>query len=251
MPGGGSLTVRAEEVYIHKRNAAQGVVHNGTYLCLSFSDTGEGIAPENQAHIFDPFFTTRGRARARGMGLSMVQGMVAQHDGYIEVQSQPDQGTHVRMFLPLGMDRTLRGDVVLLDEPQDDTARVLPAAPVGMMIVADDEPSIRGIVSRVFGKEGWHIVEAANGAELGKKLDDEDAKTDLVILDILMPGPSAEDTIRLIHERRPGTKVLLISGFSMDERIERLTRSGGVDYISKPFSPRDLVSKVDEVMTAA
>jgi PAS domain S-box-containing protein len=249
MPDGGTFTIRAEEVYVHKRHSGEGGSRSGTFLCLTFSDTGEGIAPEHQAQIFDPFFTTRGRARARGMGLSMVQGMVAQHDGYIEVQSHVGQGTQVRLFLPLGVEKTLRGDAVLALEHEEDTVCAVPAATVGTVLVADDEESIRGIVRRVFAKEGWRILEAADGEEVNQKLSDETTRPDLVMLDLVMPGPSAEETVRLIRERGCGTKVLLISGFTLDERIERLTRNGDVGYISKPFSPKELLCKVDEVMT--
>jgi PAS domain S-box-containing protein len=245
MPRGGVLKISAEEVYVHKQHAARHP-KSGRFICINVVDTGEGILPEHQPHIFDPFFTTRGRARARGMGLPMVQGMVAQHDGWIEIQSKVGVGTHVRMYLPVM--QAPAGAAAATVSDRDGTMAVLPAAPVGIMLVADDEESIRDIVRRVFQKEGWRVEEAENGTDAVSRFSDRHANIDVLVLDLTMPGPPAEDSIRLIKGIRPDTRILLMSGYARDERVDKLHQSAGVEFISKPFSPKEILSRVDEMM---
>jgi len=251
MPDGGTLTIVAEEVYIHRQTGRRREAKPGAYVCIRVIDSGEGVQPEHQPHIFDPFFTTRGRAKARGMGLSMVQGMVAQHDGWIELHSTPGKGTHVYLFLPVQpAEAAVAGSAPSHFRADDDAMVALPAAPVGRLLVADDESPVRQIVRRVFEKEGWKVEEAADSGQVLDRFARGPQDIDLLILDLAMPGPPVEQVLATILTAREEVKILLISGFDRDDRIEKLSNRPEVDFIGKPFSPKQLLSKVDDVLAS-
>jgi signal transduction histidine kinase/ActR/RegA family two-component response regulator len=246
MPGGGELTLAIREKYIdHSQGSRK--AGSGSYLCVSVIDNGEGIRNEHLPSIFDPFFTTRGRAQAKGMGLSMVQGMVAQHKGYVEVESTCGQGTEVRLMLPVRANQTLAGDQAPKDK-QANGMRILPMAKTGLLLVADDELPIRALVKRIYEREGWDVIEAADANRVLEMLEDKEKAPDLLVLDLTMPGPPPEETVEHIRSRKLKTKILLISGFSKNERISRLSLHKGVEYLAKPFSPDELLASVDALM---
>ncbi len=247
MPNGGSLTVRMEEAYIGGSKAPVSKSEKGqaNFLSIRVIDNGVGIKPENRMRIFEPFFTTRGRAQARGMGLPMVQGMVDQHGGWMEIQTEVGRGTEVRFFLPLDAE-SQSGPKVEMDE--DGTMKVNEAASLGRMLVADDEKYIRRLIRKMFEPEGWQVEEASSNHEVLKRATGEDPGYDLIVLDMTMPGPATEECIRRIHGRNPDTRILVMSGFARDERIEKLLTHGRSEFVGKPFSPKELLSKVDELM---
>lgn len=247
MPGGGRLTLRAEIVDIARRmNRGGQEIAPGRYLCLAVADTGEGVAPEHQSHVFDPFFTTRGRASARGMGLPMVQGMAAQHEGWVEMQSVVGKGTQVRVYLPVREDKTGLASVVKVDS--DGTMPVLEAAPVGTLLVADDEPSIRSIIRRVFETEGWEVLEAADTESVLRAMRDYRYPIHLVVMDATLPGPPLEEVIARARQASRDLKILLTSGFERTDHMDRLIRNHGLSFLAKPFSTKELVARVDQLL---
>jgi two-component system cell cycle sensor histidine kinase/response regulator CckA len=240
MPEGGTLTLRAKTILVED---TEGSAHSGDFVQIQMSDSGTGISQEDLAHIFDPFFTTHGRANAKGMGLSMVQGMVAQHGGWVEIRSDLNQGTDVRIFLPIRDE-----DQSSLDPENDNTMKVIPAADVGKLLIADDEDYIRHLISKVFSAEGWAIDEAHDNSEAIELMEQHPDYYDLLIIDITMPGPTTEEALQRIIKASPKTCILIVSGHARDERVEALLEMGAADYVSKPFSPRGLLAKVDEIM---
>lgn len=248
MPNGGVLTIRAESVFVHKSDLTeQREVHPGQFICLDVIDTGMGIAPENLSQIFDPFFTTHKRADKRGMGLPMVQGMVAQHGGWLEIRSQPGQGTAVRIFLPLKREK-VREEARLVVPDADGTMPVLPAAPVGRMLIGDDESLIRSLIRKVFEGEGWEVEEATDFDAVLRRVQDSKAPMDLIVVDLTMSGPPAEEVMEEMVRNWPEARIVIISGFGRDERVERILQATGGRFVSKPFSPKDLLSEIDELM---
>jgi two-component system, cell cycle sensor histidine kinase and response regulator CckA len=213
-------------------------------MCIRVADTGIGISPEHRARIFEPFFTTHGRAVARGMGLPMVQGMVAQHGGWMEIKTDVGKGTTVALFLPVKQLPVAEGAPV---DP-DGTMSVDPVAFPGRMLVADDEPFIRRLIKKVFRSEGWQIDEAKDNDEVLEKVGGNGDAYNLIVLDLTMPGASTEETIRHISRTDPAARILFISGYARDERIERLLGMTKSDFISKPFSPKELLTRVDELV---
>ncbi|MEM7395855.1 MAG: ATP-binding protein, partial [Verrucomicrobiota bacterium] len=159
MSEGGTLTVETSPVSIPEDEAVrtdERDMRSGNMVCLKVTDTGIGIQPEILERIFDPFFSTQRAEGARGMGLPMVKGAVAQHDGWLEIDSTPGEGTEVRIFLPMSQPYSQ-------SHPEDkETMTVLPAASVGNILIADDEDHIRKLIRKVFNQEGWDTDEASD-----------------------------------------------------------------------------------------
>jgi len=242
MPDGGTLTVRVEPYTRTNQSPAD----NEPFVRIVVADTGVGISPENRTRIFEPFFTTHGRAKARGMGLPMVQGMVAQHGGWMEIKTEVGYGTEAVLFLPIKEPPNAQEEKIADD---DGTLAVDPAAAPGLMLIADDEPFIRRLIRKVFQAEEWKIEEAEDYNQVLEKVVDPAKNYDLIILDMTMPGPSTEECMEQIAKTAPDTKILLISGYARDERIERLLAMTPSDFMSKPFSPKALLTKVDALVT--
>jgi two-component system, cell cycle sensor histidine kinase and response regulator CckA len=245
MPKGGKLTIHAEEVYLDGRQCEnRRGARPGDFVCVSVADTGVGISVEHRERVLDPFYTTHGRSEARGMGLKMVQGMVAQHGGWLELLSEAGKGTEVKLFFPVK--KADEKTAAAAEADADGTMKVLPAALVGRMLVADDESFIRDIVRRVFSAEGWTVEEAADHSEVWSAVKDK--TYDLLILDVTMPGPSVESTVAEVLRTLPRAKILMISGFARDTRVEQLLTMGNIEFLGKPFSPKEILSRVDRMM---
>ena len=246
MPKGGTLTIRAEESYLDAKDCIdRHGARPGDFVQISVVDTGAGISRDVLEHVLDPFYTTRS-GEARGMGLKMVQGMVSQHGGWLEISSEVGRGTRVSLFFPVKKVKEVQAPRERPDA--DGTVHVLPAAPLGRMLVADDEEFIRDIIKRVFENEGWEVEQAVDNAEVWQLLKERPDAYDLIILDVTMPGPTAEETVAEIARTQPRTKILVISGFARDSRVDQLIEMGNAEFMGKPFSPKEILSRVDRMM---
>lgn len=243
MPDGGNLSVHCGVG--HPTDHASLPLHT----FIQIQDDGIGIPPEHKEQIFEPFFTTYPEEGGRGMGLSMVQGIIAQHDGRIEVQSEPNMGTSVTLWLP-----PREGEDISLSEsgpiPEDDTLTVLPAASAGCMLVADDEEAICRLIQKTFEGDGWDVVTASDYFGVMKKVVQERQPFDILLLDITMPGPNADEAAEKILEIFPQIPILFISGFARDDRVETLLEQARAHFLPKPFSTQDLIERVDEILSA-
>lgn len=245
MPNGGTLTIQARELHLQPSDCAnRRDARPGHFVCVSVTDTGTGIAAEDLERVLDPFYTTHNRGEARGMGLKMVQGMAAQHGGWLEIKSEPGKGTAIYLYFPVRKLETAHG-VVAKSSP-DGTMRVLPAAPIGRMLVADDELFIRDIVRRSFENEGWVVDQAADNDEVLSLVGTH--TYELMVIDVTMPGPTIEDTLGKLAKICPQTRILLISGFARDSRIDQLLELAAAEFMGKPFSPREIIARVDRMM---
>jgi len=217
------------------------------FIRLRFIDNGVGIDPDHMTRVFDPFFTTSSRAEKRGLGLSVTQGIVAQHGGWVELHSIKDQGTEVRIFLPTYKPQST---VDVSDDP-DEAIPVKAAARPGRMLIADDEAFIRQLVSRIFEPEGWLIDEAVTHEEVIQLASRHPNYYQLVMLDITMPGPTPEESVAELTRCSPDTRIVLMSGLQRASRIDQLIELGAKSFIPKPFSPKRMIGVVDEVMANA
>ena len=248
MPEGGQLTVRAREILMREAEChGKPDAHPGRYICIEVTDTGHGIREEHVGQVMDPFFTTHGRARARGMGLPMVQGMMAQHGGWTAIHTEVGAGTKVRLYFPLAQPPQ-PGTGAGRDRGKEEALAAARTETRGRMLIADDEVFVRDLVRRLFEKENWEITEAASHEEVIEKLRQENPTYHVVILDLTMPGPAAEDTIAALRTKLPNTQILVTSGFNHNERVDRITRARGVSFIPKPFSTKSLLEKVDTIL---
>lgn len=218
----------------------------GTMAVIRIQDTGCGIPPENRSRVFDPFFTTHQSVEARGMGLTMVQGIVKHHSGRIELAHPIEGGTEVSLYLP-----TVREEASVDLPADEDTLNVMPAANAGRMLVADDEGSILQLIRRTFETDGWDVETVSDYTEVLRHVVEDKTEFDILICDITMPGPSASDALRQIKQTYPNMPVLLISGYSRDQHIESLLQDGQVHFLPKPFTVRKILEKVDQILSAS
>jgi signal transduction histidine kinase len=202
-------------------------VPRGRHVIFQVSDPGCGMSPELQPRIFDPFFTTK--FPGRGLGLSAVLGIVSGHRGSLKVQSAPGHGTTFTVALPAV------AAVPVTAEPI--TGRTLSAT----LLVVDDDTSVRNLVARVLDVAGFRYILAESGEGALEQL--AGTKVDLVLLDLIMPGMSGEETLTRIHQRWPRLPVLLMSGYT-----EGVNVAGHVGFLAKPFRPSELLDRVRAVL---
>ena len=225
MPDGGKLELAVARV------AAE--------IELTVTDSGSGMDADTISHIFEPFFTTKEAGKGTGLGLATVYGIVTQSGGQISVTSEPGSGSRFRVTLPLCVDEAPAG------EHEEE-----PSAPDGSehVLLAEDEETIRRLVTEVLTRNGYRVVAASTGDEALELLEQHGSSIDLLLTDVVMPGMSGPDLARAAQLRNPALRVLYTSGYASepDEAFE----DPDVEFIGKPFSPQALVAKVRDVLDA-
>jgi PAS domain S-box-containing protein len=232
MPGGGTLTLETANVFLDPEYTSRHTqVIPGRYVVLAVSDTGSGMDPETAAHAFEPFFTTKPQGRGTGLGLSTVHGIVSQNRGHIEIQSNPGEGTTVRVYLPRVDQEPEQAEPVPFD-----TADLRGNETV---LLAEDAELVRQHVRQILEANGYRVLEAADGAE-ALALGEARPEIDAVVTDLMMPTLGGIELARLLRERRPGLPVVFVSGYTDNGLVAReLDRS--VLLVKKPFTPRELL----------
>jgi PAS domain S-box-containing protein len=199
---------------------------DGQYVCLEVSDDGSGMDAEIQARIFDPFFSTK--FTGRGLGLAAVLGIVRGHKGAIQLESAPGKGSLFKVFLPCTTD------------PADPDTTPLPARKTwrgkGTLLLVDDEQAVRSVTSRILKSFGFDVQTARDGREAIELFSGQPEKYQAVLLDLTMPRMDGEETFREMRRIQPGVRVLLMSGFSEQEALERFAGKGLDGFIQKPFN---------------
>ncbi len=240
MPQGGFLMIETrlmecDELFVKAHPYAK----PGTYAMVSVSDTGIGMDDRTKEKIFEPFFTTKEVGKGTGLGLSIVYGIIKQHGGYITVSSEVGKGTAVKLYLP-----TIKSEV-----KEAESAVSIPATGgKETVLMAEDDAMVRTIAREVFEQFGYTVIEARDGEDAVKKFLENKDKVHLVILDALMPkknGKEAYDEIRII---RPDVKVIFTSGYTADVLYKKGIVEQGINFISKPISPNELIRMVRKVL---
>lgn len=208
---------------------------------LAISDTGLGMDSETQSHIFEPFFTTKG-PKGTGLGLSTVYGIVKQSGGYIWVNSEPGKGTSFKIYLPRIAERAEPAQVVASNE----SAFTEPGTET--ILLAEDEANLRYLARQFLEKQGYKVIEAADGAVAMQIAVAHEGVIHLLLTDVIMPGMNGRELAQRISEIRPQTKVLYMSGYTENVIGHNGTLDAGVRLLQKPFTLRDLKSKVREVL---
>jgi len=231
----GTLTVRTENVYIENPFGRYERVEIGEYVRLQVVDTGCGIPTEIEDKVFDAFFTTKTRTRRRGcgLGLSIVQAIVGDHQGYLEMESEEGRGTTFSVYLPICRDLP---EASAPEELRGGTEKVL---------VVDDDRLQREVARRLLESLGYRVVEAASGEEALVYLAKH--HVDLLLLDMIMAsGIDGAETFRRALELRPGTPAIIVSGFSQSDRVQEVQRLGAGACIRKPVKLGQLAKAVRE-----
>jgi PAS domain S-box-containing protein len=248
MPRGGTLTIRTANFGADQMlRRAHELMPAGEYVLIEIADTGVGIPKDHLARIFDPFFSTKEPGYGTGLGLSTVYGIVKQTGGFVFVDSILGQGTSFQIYLPRC-------------EPPDGNSPVRPDPGDGIilkdltglgtvMLVEDDDP-VRLFGARALRNKGYKVIEAKGGQAALDLILDSPEKIDLLITDVVMPQMDGPELVRKVREIQPGMKVIFISGYTEDAFRQRLDSGGGIDFLPKPFSLKQLATKVREVLTA-
>jgi signal transduction histidine kinase/CheY-like chemotaxis protein len=213
----------------------------GEYLALEVHDDGCGMTPEVQSRIFEPFYTTK--FTGRGLGLAAVLGIARQHRGALTVESQPDKGTTFQLLLPPVAGRL---EPALPSKPKGE-----PYRGQGTLLVADDEPSIRFFAGHILTKAGFEVQVAGDGAEALAIFARDPDRFRAVLLDLTMPRLDGQEAFSQIRQLRADVRVLLMSGFSHDEAMQRFAGQGLDGFIQKPFGPHEFLEALRRVLEPA
>jgi len=233
MPHGGKLRIETAIVELDKKQAGlPPETPAGRYAVLAVSDTGVGMDPATRQRIFEPFFTTKGHGT--GLGLSTVQGIVTQSSGYIDVHSEPGQGTTFKIHLP-----ALAAARVETERP----ARSRELRGRETVLVVEDQSEVRQYAVEALKAYGYRVIQAASASEACVLFEREQTHIGLVLTDVVMPHTNGRELLVRLTQMRPGIKVLVMSGYAGNVAVPE-----GLPFIEKPFSPEDVAAKVREVL---
>ncbi|HET7606308.1 MAG TPA: response regulator [Sphingomicrobium sp.] len=234
MPGGGTLTIAADN-----RQVSDEEPHGlapGDYVCLSVSDEGTGISPEDMDKVMEPFFTTKAVGKGSGLGLSMVYGFAKQSGGAFRLASELGHGTNAELWLPRAPDRPRPAKAAPGTEVPRPLSRKL------RVLLVDDHAEVRCTTAAVLEDLGHSVVEAASGAEAIEALRSGDCDYDLMISDYAMPHLSGTDFLRQARELCHDVPALIITGYADAEAIK--DRPEGIEVMLKPFTPHKLEAAI-------
>ena len=240
MPDGGKLTIETSNVHLDEDYASSNAeLTPGDYVMMTVTDTGTGMPPDVLAHVFEPFFTTKEVGKGTGLGLSMIYGFAKQSGGHVKIYSEVGHGTTVRLYLPR-----------LTNESKSEVAAVVPPGKGGgeTILVVEDNPDVRRLVLRQLRDLGYDVIEAANGPQALKILD-EGATIDLLFTDVVMPGGmTGRQLAEAAKTRRPNLKTLFTSGYTEDSILRLGKLDPGVRLLSKPYRKHELATRIRQAL---
>jgi len=238
MSGGGDLVVKTENIIIDKNYETTFEVKPGKYVKISVADTGLGMDETTRQRIFEPFFTTREMGRGTGLGLASVYGIIKNHEGFINVFSEPGEGTTFTVNLPAS------GKAVVKEKKAYN--RLIDGQ--GSILLVDDEEMIIGVGKQMINRLGYDVLTAGNGKEAIEIYKENQDKIDLVVLDMIMPGMGGGGTFEKLKEIDTDVRVLLSSGYSLNSQASEILAKGCAGFMQKPFYMEELSQKIAEIL---
>ena len=242
MPDGGKLKIETGNRTLDSVEAFSFEMRPGDYVCLSVADTGSGMSDEVVQRAFDPFYTTKPLGQGTGLGLSMIYGFAKQSDGQVRISSVVGSGTAIYLFLPRHSEQ---------EEAADTSAdfSFAPRAGVGeTVLIVDDEPSVRMLVTEVLAELGYTAIEAADGASALQVLR-SDARIDLLVTDVGLPnGMNGRQLADFGRTARPALKVLFITGYAEKAAMGVSGLDRGMAILTKPFAMDGLAARIKELL---
>ncbi len=237
MPDGGTITIATRNADVTAGVATEHGVAAGPYVVISVSDTGTGMDEGMKARVFEPFFTTKAPGQGSGLGLATVYGIVRQSGGFIRLESEPGIGSNFEIYFPRRVAEVERESAApsQLDPRSATSATVL---------LVDDQELVRDAACAVLENAGWEVLSYASGPEALELCEGSDVTVDVLVTDVVMPGMGGPELAQRVLRRRPGTPVVLMSGYADDAPV--VGSEGGVfmSFLQKPFAPSELVQAV-------
>jgi PAS domain S-box-containing protein len=244
MPQGGQLVIKIEVLEVDSWHVAQHhEAHAGRFVCVSTIDKGCGIVPENLRRIFEPFFTTKEVGKGTGLGLATVYGIVKQHQGWVEVESEVGKGTRFRVYLPCSTQSIGPSETTHVEK----TVR----GGTETILVVEDEAPVRELVCDLLAGHGYKILQAESGRKALDVWNESKDKIDLVLTDLVMPDRmNGRELAERLWVERPDLKVIFTSGYSAEVVGKDFVMRKGLNYLQKPYHPQRLASVVRDCLDA-
>jgi CheY-like chemotaxis protein len=241
MPSGGSVLIETHVAHINGHQAQAYGTTAGEYVKISVTDTGIGMDQATRDRAFEPFFTTKPLGKGTGLGLATVYGIVKQSGGGILIDSEPGAGTTFHIAFPAQHDVA----DATPDEPE-------PAVDSGaeVVLVVEDEDTVRALFVRVLRRAGYDVLEARNGLEALVMSEEHSGEIDIMVTDVIMPGMNGPEAVKRLLRRRPRMKVLYISGYTEDIVLQQ-DAGKTLNHLQKPVSPATLCLAVRHVLDEA
>jgi two-component system NtrC family sensor kinase len=242
MPEGGKLTIETGNAYLDEAYCREheGIVP-GQYVLIAVSDSGAGMSAETIDRAFEPFFTTKEAGKGTGLGLSQVYGFMKQSGGHVKIYSEPGEGTTIKLYLP-----RREGDEIVASG--DDDLNAERGGGETILIVEDDD-GVRQYASEILRDLNYQVIEAKDSATALRLLD-ADKKFDLLLTDVVLPGKNGRELANEVERRRPGTKIIFMTGYSRNAIVHQGRLDPGIELIPKPLTERVLAGRSDSCLVA-
>jgi hypothetical protein len=237
---GDRIDITAENLVATAGTAATLGLASGEWVCIAVTDSGTGMDETVLEHVFEPFFTTKAAGEGTGLGLAMVYGIVEQSGGVIRAESTPGTGTILTILLPRAASSA----------PPRHTPAPMPALTASgeLILLAEDEEPVRTLATRLLTRAGYEVLAARNGREAAEIFDREPRTIHLVVSDVVMPDMGGIELGEHVRARRPGTRLLFMSGYAAAEIERRGGLAADAHFLQKPFSPGALANAVRDAL---
>ncbi len=241
MPEGGSISIKAQNVFVDENYARMHIeAKAGRFVVISVSDTGPGMTAEIQSRIFEPFFTTKEMTKGTGLGLSTALTIVKSHGGFINVYSEPHKGSQFALYIPaLDTPDSLESAAAQID---------LPLGHGELILVVDDEESIREITRGTLETLGYTVLTASDGTEALALYADKKKEIAVVLTDMVMPFMDGPATIRALQRMNPKVRIIAASGLGTGHRAGEGTLEGVSVFLNKPYTAERLLKTLEELL---
>jgi two-component system, cell cycle sensor histidine kinase and response regulator CckA len=248
MPSGGAIRIESANSEVDEAAARDRGIQPGPSVLLSVSDTGHGIDSEDLPRVFQPFFTTKEKGKGTGLGLSTVQNIMRQSGGDVQVRSAPGAGAVFTLCLPMaphgrdpnpGAAAAGRGSAASAAHPGPGSETIL---------LVEDEDGVRRLLSNVLERQGYRVLEAADGAEAEAMFRSRPHEIQLVLTDVVMPGINGRELGRRLREISPGLVIVYMSGYTDDVLARAGALGPGMSFLPKPLRPEVLAARIREAL---
>jgi PAS domain S-box-containing protein len=241
MPGGGKLTIETGNAFLDEEYCRSNPeVGSGQYVLIAVSDSGAGMSAETAARAFEPFFTTKTVGQGTGLGLSQVYGFVKQSGGHVKLYSEPGQGTTVKIYLPRLTREAQRGEATLAPSIGKSLGEVV--------LVVEDDDDVRAYIVEVLRELDYNVLEAPDSPTAVRIVEEQAGRIDLLLTDVVLPGPNGRELARDLLARWPQLKVLYMTGYSRNAIVHQGRLDPGVEVIQKPLVQADLAERIRAVL---